>query len=264
MFSVFPHTCQTITAITNALKISCLSTSPIVTVGKYITFLNFWGPDKIFPGCRKIVTTSLMVLGLLVYVHCTASSRGPKMLLKVDCLPNAVGKQPSIPLIDLGRKWTLSWWWWWHWRRYKFSQPSQVCQIEVHQPFLFIFTEFFKISYLFTKHHSSDVPASKSSPKFSSACKLSSSGMQRISVELHCNYASTYRYRRWQPTFQYRPLVLECSVDVRSRSQQADLPAMRTVKHQMYKSKWSKNNSTTQHFSSLIYFNNTISLKVNN
>ena len=36
-----------------------------------------------------------------------------QMLLKVDCLPNAVGKQPSIPLIDLGRKWTLSWWWWW-------------------------------------------------------------------------------------------------------------------------------------------------------
>ena len=29
------------------------------------------------------------------------------MLLKVDCLPNAVGKQPSIPFIDLGRKWTL-------------------------------------------------------------------------------------------------------------------------------------------------------------
>ena len=29
------------------------------------------------------------------------------MLLKVDCLPNAVGKQPSIPLIDLGRKWTM-------------------------------------------------------------------------------------------------------------------------------------------------------------
>ena len=26
------------------------------------------------------------------------------MLLKVDCLPNAVGKQPSIPLIYLGRK----------------------------------------------------------------------------------------------------------------------------------------------------------------
>ena len=25
------------------------------------------------------------------------------MLLKVDCLPNAVGKQPSIPLINLGR-----------------------------------------------------------------------------------------------------------------------------------------------------------------
>ena len=35
------------------------------------------------------------------------------MLLKVDCLPNAVGKQPSIPLINLGRTWTLNWWWWW-------------------------------------------------------------------------------------------------------------------------------------------------------
>ena len=31
-----------------------------------------------------------------------------KVLLKVDCLPNAVGKQPSIPLIYLGRKWTLN------------------------------------------------------------------------------------------------------------------------------------------------------------
>ena len=31
----------------------------------------------------------------------------PKCLLKVDCLPNAVGKQPSIPLIDLGRKWPI-------------------------------------------------------------------------------------------------------------------------------------------------------------
>ena len=37
------------------------------------------------------------------------------MLLKVDCLPNAVGKQPSIPLIYLGKKWTLNWWWWWWW-----------------------------------------------------------------------------------------------------------------------------------------------------
>ena len=36
------------------------------------------------------------------------------MLLRVDWLPNAVGKQPSITLINLGRrKWTLSWWWWW-------------------------------------------------------------------------------------------------------------------------------------------------------
>ena len=30
------------------------------------------------------------------------------MLLKVDCLTNAVGKQPSKPLINLERKWTLS------------------------------------------------------------------------------------------------------------------------------------------------------------
>ena len=37
------------------------------------------------------------------------------MLLKVDCLPDAVGKQPSIPLIYLERKWTLNWWWWWWW-----------------------------------------------------------------------------------------------------------------------------------------------------
>ena len=29
------------------------------------------------------------------------------MLLKVDCLPNAVGKQPPIRLINLRRKWTL-------------------------------------------------------------------------------------------------------------------------------------------------------------
>ena len=35
------------------------------------------------------------------------------MLLKVDCVHNAVGKQPSIPLIDLWRKWMLNWWWWW-------------------------------------------------------------------------------------------------------------------------------------------------------
>ena len=37
------------------------------------------------------------------------------MLLRVDCLPNAVGKQPSIPLIYLGGGWTLNWWWWWWW-----------------------------------------------------------------------------------------------------------------------------------------------------
>ena len=45
----------------------------------------------------------------------TTNTGGPKMLLKVDRLPNAVGKQPSMPLIYLGRKWTLNWWWWWWW-----------------------------------------------------------------------------------------------------------------------------------------------------
>ena len=35
------------------------------------------------------------------------------MLLKVDCLPNAFGKQPSIPLIYLERKWMSNWWCWW-------------------------------------------------------------------------------------------------------------------------------------------------------
>ena len=29
------------------------------------------------------------------------------MLLKADCLPNAVGKQPSMPLIYLERKWMM-------------------------------------------------------------------------------------------------------------------------------------------------------------
>ena len=49
------------------------------------------------------------------------------MLLKVDCLPNAVGKQPSIPLIYLGRKWTLNWWWWWWWWVYVYITCSFFC-----------------------------------------------------------------------------------------------------------------------------------------
>ena len=49
------------------------------------------------------------------------------MLLNVDCLPNAVGKQPSIPLINLGRKWTLSCcWWWWRWAA-KNTWPTPSC-----------------------------------------------------------------------------------------------------------------------------------------
>ena len=40
---------------------------------------------------------------------------------------NAVRKQPSIPLIDLGRKWTLSWWWWWlNQRRLKYFAFANV------------------------------------------------------------------------------------------------------------------------------------------
>ena len=53
------------------------------------------------------------------------------MLLKVDCLPNAVGKQPSIPLIYLGRKWTLNrwWWWWWCFDTEKLrSKPKRGCE----------------------------------------------------------------------------------------------------------------------------------------
>ena len=54
-----------------------------------------------------------------------------RMLLKIGYLPYAVGKQSSIPLINLGKKWTLSWWWWWCWwwwwwceiRRQKINLP---------------------------------------------------------------------------------------------------------------------------------------------
>ena len=48
------------------------------------------------------------------------------MLLKVDCLPYAVGKQPSIPLIYLGRKWTLNWWWWSEYFE-RYAPTTQVC-----------------------------------------------------------------------------------------------------------------------------------------
>ena len=35
--------------------------------------------------------------------------------IETACLPYTVGKQPSIPLINLWRKWMLKWWWWWWW-----------------------------------------------------------------------------------------------------------------------------------------------------
>ena len=53
---------------------------------------------------------SEMCLGKVQGVHFTVTEflKGPEMLLKVDCLPIAFGKQPSILLINLERKWTLS------------------------------------------------------------------------------------------------------------------------------------------------------------
>ena len=40
-------------------------------------------------------------------------SHDRQLPLKFGCLPCAVGKQPSIPMINHGRKWTLRWRWWW-------------------------------------------------------------------------------------------------------------------------------------------------------
>ena len=64
------------------------------------------------------------------------------MLLRVDCLPNAVGKQPSIPLIYLGGGWTLNWWWWWWWWTcfmkglivWSINQSTIVGQLTVNWP----------------------------------------------------------------------------------------------------------------------------------
>ena len=41
--------------------------------------------------------------------NCFMVTKSPE----VDCLPCAVGKQPSIPLINLGKTWKLNWRWWW-------------------------------------------------------------------------------------------------------------------------------------------------------
>ena len=59
------------------------------------------------------------------------------VLLKVGCLPYVVGKQPSISLINLGRKWTLSWWWWWI--RYSWSKKSESSYVHDHIQPLFYF-----------------------------------------------------------------------------------------------------------------------------
>ena len=70
---------------------------------------------------KSLWSTIKSLLHSSLFIEQLSSSGGPKMLLKVDCLPNAVGKQPSIPLIYLGSKWTLNWWWWWWW--WWWSQP---------------------------------------------------------------------------------------------------------------------------------------------
>ena len=56
--------------------------------------------------------------------------------------PYAVGKQQSIPLINLGRKWTLKWWRWWeadsdYWDKYLCSWNSSwlwtmILQLKYH------------------------------------------------------------------------------------------------------------------------------------
>ena len=57
------------------------------------------------------------------------------MLLKVDCLPNAVWNQPSIPLIYFGRKWTLNWWWWWWWCPLQIFWKKNRTHPWIHQGF---------------------------------------------------------------------------------------------------------------------------------
>ena len=51
------------------------------------------------PGRQKLITTFQWID--------TDIRQLPYQTLKVGCLPHAVGKQPSIPLINLGRKWLL-------------------------------------------------------------------------------------------------------------------------------------------------------------
>ena len=66
---------------------------------------------------------------------------------KDDCLPKAVGKQPSIPLIYLGRKWTLNWWWWWWWWPRQISSTFGRLPLAVLYPLLDIFPFQFQFRY---------------------------------------------------------------------------------------------------------------------
>ena len=87
----------------------CLFPNPNLLVWKGIpppkTCTNFPGID------RCLMVTKQNFLKMEGSVRHYDQTRGPKMLLKVYFLPDAVWKQLSLPLINLGRKWTLCWWW---------------------------------------------------------------------------------------------------------------------------------------------------------
>ena len=70
------------------------------------------------------------------------------MLLKVDCLPNAVGKQPSIPLIYLGRKLTLNWsWWWWWWCLRESPNNNNIYNVEIEIEFVVRFFQWCRFGH---------------------------------------------------------------------------------------------------------------------
>ena len=66
-----------------------------------------------FPGIDScLVVTKRDFLEMEAYIM--TKRAGLKMLLKVDCLPNACWEAAvRYPRLILGREWTLSWWWWW-------------------------------------------------------------------------------------------------------------------------------------------------------
>ena len=77
--------------------------------------------EFIFDKYHKTQAFRIIFVLMLIFLKVTK-------LLKVGCLPDAVGKQPSIPLINLGRTWTLNWWWWWWYNDIRGSPASVVNQ----------------------------------------------------------------------------------------------------------------------------------------